>query len=118
MAGDSHGLPLRVRAPHLGDWWIGNCMGLFLQFPLSPSPLPRLEYSYRLRPLEGPRVGHLFRSPIRLIRTGLDTWRRWPRRPSLDVADYRLPSLMDVHVFNCHLLLALAAMPVERLKQS
>jgi len=40
-AGDRHGVPLRVRAPHRGAWFIGDSswrMGLFLRFLGVPSP--------------------------------------------------------------------------------
>ena len=38
MAGDWHGLPRRVRAPHRGAWCISKCMGLFPCFWCEPTP--------------------------------------------------------------------------------
>jgi len=41
-AGDRHGFPERVRAPHRGDWFMGNCSwctGLSLRFSLPPPPV-------------------------------------------------------------------------------
>ena len=38
IAGEQQGLPLRVFAPHLGEWCIDPCMGLPSDFIRSPSP--------------------------------------------------------------------------------
>src|SRR3954454_15183171 len=41
-AGDRHSVPLRVRAPQRGAWFVRDgtwCMGLILTFPRCPTPL-------------------------------------------------------------------------------
>ena len=39
IAGDWHGLPLRVLAPHLGAWCISKSIRLILWLSESPTPL-------------------------------------------------------------------------------
>ena len=51
IAGDRHGIPLLVLAPHRGLRCMGNllCIGLFLKFRSNPlSPSPRMQFGRKL----------------------------------------------------------------------
>ena len=74
---------------------MGKCMGLFLRFRCEPSPLAPVN------------------APLNLLCMGLI-----PAPGALDHPDHRLTALVDVDVLHRDLLLAFAAVAIERIEQS